>query len=52
MALFESRIPTLLREAVALVPQEWCKDDIKDVCTRLILRLGTLRAMVDHALGR
>jgi hypothetical protein len=50
LTLFESRIPTLLREAVALVPQEWCKDDIKDVCTRLILRLGTLRAMVDQGL--
>ena len=45
LALFERVIPTLLREAIALVPSEWYEDDINDLYIRLLRRLGTLRAL-------
>jgi hypothetical protein len=45
LALFEHAIPTLLHEAIAMVPPEWYKDDIHGLCTRLLRRLRTLRTL-------
>ena len=45
LALFEHVIPTLLREAIAMVPSEWYEDDIHDLYMHLLRRLGTLRVL-------
>lgn len=45
--LLETRIPRLLDRAVKEIPQEWYQGDINAQCTRLIGRLGIIRAIVE-----
>jgi hypothetical protein len=42
---FETHIPQLLLDAVALVPPEWYKGDIYALCARLLQRLESLRGI-------
>jgi hypothetical protein len=45
LTLFETRIPQLLLDAVAVVPSEWYKGDIYALCARLLQRLEYLRGI-------
>jgi hypothetical protein len=45
LTLFEDRIPRLLRQAKVKIPSEWYSGDINSVCTVLLQRLKSLRAI-------
>jgi hypothetical protein len=45
LTLFEDRIPGLLREARLNIPSEWHSGDINSLCTGLLQRLKSLRAI-------
>jgi hypothetical protein len=47
LKIFEARIPELLQGAVALVPPEWCVNDIYALCAWLLQRLELLRSTVN-----
>jgi hypothetical protein len=47
LTLFETRIPQLLLDAVAVVPPEWYNGDICALCSRLLQRLESLRGIVN-----
>jgi hypothetical protein len=52
LTLFETRIPQLLHDAVAVIPSEWYHGDIWALCTRLLERLAGLRCIVDLEVTR
>jgi hypothetical protein len=52
LTLFETRIPQLLLDAVAVVPPEWYKGDIYALCARLLQRLQCLRSIANLEAAR
>jgi hypothetical protein len=52
LTLFETRIPQLLLDAVAVVPPEWYKGDIYALCARLLQRLQRLRGIANLEAAR
>ena len=48
LKVFEDRLPKLLHYAIALVPEDWYKDDIRALYARLLWRLENIRALVNH----
>jgi hypothetical protein len=51
LTVFECCIPSILHQAVAIVPPEWYKNDIYALCARLLERLATLRAILHREIG-
>ena len=52
LKVFEDRLPKLLHYAIALVPEDWYKDDIRALYARLLWRLENIRALVNHEVLR
>jgi hypothetical protein len=50
LRVFEDRIPKLLHHAIAVVPEDWYKDDIYALYARLLWRLERIRSLVTREL--
>jgi len=45
IANFQQTVPTLLREGISQIPDDWYKGDIGELEERLLLRLDSLRSI-------
>jgi hypothetical protein len=51
LKFFEDRIPKLLHQAIAVIPGDWYKDDIYELCARLLWRLESIRMLVNREIS-
>jgi hypothetical protein len=52
LKIFEDRIPQLLHQAIAEIPEEWYQDDIYMLYACLLWRLEEIRKLVDWEMLR